>query len=228
MSQIGLYCGRVEDNIDPLKIGRIRVRIPHLHGTDPNNSSYIPTLKLYWSYPCMPFYAGYDCGSFIIPPIGTYVWVLPESGENSHFVYLGGVYGTGPTNPKPMNVLDPSNPLGTSMGQYTTPVGESEIPKDLKSLEYGQAGVIFKSQKGHTILYSDQDESEFFEIIDRSGQSIKFECPVSKIDNVKNSARRGENNTQPGGNIRIKTGNSEIIMNSEHITLKSRSSILEV
>ena len=226
--EIGLYCGFVEDNLDPLKIGRIRVRIPHLHGSNPNSSMFIPTSELQWAYPCMPFFAGYDCGSFIIPPVGTYVWVIPESGKNSHYVYLGGVYGTGPINPKPMNTLDSSNSAGISMGQYFTPAGKSEIPEDLNSTEYGQSGVIFKSQKGHTIKYSDQDGNEFFEIIDRSGQSIKFECPVSKQANVGNASRRGSTGTQSGGTIRIKTGDSEIEMNSEHILLKSKNSTLEL
>lgn len=225
---IGLYCGLVEDNLDPLKIGRIRIRIPHIHGADPNSRMFIPTSELEWAYPCMPFFAGYDCGSFIIPPVGTYVWAFPESGENSHNVYLGGVYGTGPENPKPMNTLDSSNSLNVSMGQYFTPIGESEIPTDLNSTEYGQSGVIFKSQKGHTIKYSDQDGAEFFEIVDRSGQSIKFECPVSQQNNVANASRRGSNGTQPGGTIIIKTGNSKIEMNSDHILLKTENTTLEL
>lgn len=226
--KIGLYCGLVEDNLDPLKIGRIKIRIPHIHGSNPNSSMFIPTSGLQWSYPCIPFFAGYDCGSFIIPPVGTYIWALPESGENSHYVYLGGVYGTGATTPKPMNTLDSSNSLNISMGQYFTPAGKSEIPEDLNSMEYGQSGVIFKSQKGHTIKYSDQDGAEYFEIVDRSGQSIKFECPVSQQDNIANASRRGSSGTQPGGTIRIKTGNSEIEMNSEHILLKSKNATLEM
>ena len=227
MNDNGLYCGFVEDNQDPLKIGRLKIRIPHLHGTDPNNTEFIPTAGLQWSYPCMPFYAGFDCGSFIIPPVGTYVWVIPMSGKNSHYVYFGGVYGNGATSPKPMNSLDPNNSDGVSMGQYFTPVGISEIPSDVKSLEYGQAGVIFKSQKGHTVLYSDQDGAEFFEIIDRSGQSIKFECPVSKKSNIRNASRR-TSNTLLGGTIRITSGSSQIEMNSDHILLKSKNSTIEI
>ena len=51
---IGLYCGLVEDNLDPLKIGRVKIRIPHIHGSDPNSRMFIPTSELQWAYPCIP------------------------------------------------------------------------------------------------------------------------------------------------------------------------------
>lgn len=219
----GLLCGLVEDNLDPLKIGRLKIRVPALHGTNPGSSSYIPTKDLIWSYPSIPFYAGYDCGSFIVPPVGTYVWTMPVEGENSYLVYFGGVFGTGPVNPKFMNTLDPENSAGVSMGQYFTPAGEVETPTDLRGLEYGQAGVIFKSQKGHTILYSDQDDNEFFEIIDRSGQKIKMNCPVSSNENKANAARRGTNKTHDGGSIEIQSGNATIKIENGKITISGDS-----
>lgn len=206
----GLVCGIVEDNLDPWKIGRVKARIPSLHGSDPSNPLFIPTKSLEWVYPCMPFYAAYDCGSFIVPPVGSYLWMMETAGANSNFVYLGGVYGTGATNPKIMNVKNPSNPNKVSMGQYKTDAGINEIPADLQSDEYAQSGVIFKSQKGHTIKYSDQDNKEYFEIIDRSGQSIRFDCPVSKEKNKGNASRRKGNKKQSGGKITITSNNSKI------------------
>lgn len=221
-----LYCGFVEDNLDPLKIGRLRIRIPHIHGANPNSSMFTPTSELQWAYPCMPFFAGYDCGSFIVPPVGTYVWVIPESGENSHFVYFGGVYGTGPENPKPMNTLDSTNSSGISMGKYYTPTGQSEVPGDLDSSEYGQSGVLFKSQKGHTIKYSDQDNAEYLEIIDRSGQTIKFECPVSAIYNKGNAARRGSSKEFLGCKLHIRSGKSEIVLDNDSIKLYNDNTLI--
>lgn len=215
----GLYCALVEDNLDPKKIGRVKLRIPAIHGSNPQNSAFTSTEELSWSYPCMPFYSAYDCGSFVIPPIGCYVWAMEVTGENPYYVYFGGVPGSGPQIPKPMNLMTSDNPQNVSMGQYYTPVGQSEIPTDLATTEYGQSGVIFKSQKGHTIKYSDQDDAEFFEIIDRSGQSIRLECHVPADENVANASRRGAIGTHDGGSIIIKSGNSRIRLDSDGIVL---------
>ena len=217
-----LYCGLVEDNLDPEKIGRIKIRIPGIHGSNPDSKSYTTTKNLNWAYPSMPFYSAYDCGSFIVPPVGCYVWAMQVAGDNPYWVYFGGVPGNGPKMPKPMNSLTNDNE-NISMGKYYTPVGESEIPVDLKNLEDAQSGVIFKSQKGHTVKYSDQDENEFFEIIDRSGQSIKLECPVSKEENVANMSRRGNSNTHDGGSIKITSGDATIIMENGNIILCGKS-----
>lgn len=231
----GLLCAVVEDNLDPKKIGRVKIRIPSIHGSNPSSRNYTSTEDLDWAYPSMPFFSAYDCGSFIVPPVGSYIWVMEAAGTPSYYVYLGGVPGSGPKMPKPMNCLDPENPNSVSMGQYYTPIGENEMPVDLQSTEYAQSGVIFKSQKGHTIKYNDQDGAESFEIIDRSGQSIVFECPVSVDENKSNAARRGASKTHDGGRLRIKSsgatitlGNNSVTINSGSIKLISSKTSLEI
>lgn len=232
----GLLKGIVVNNQDPLKMGRIKVRIPHIHGTNASAGyKFMDDDAIDWSYPSFPFYAGYDCGSFVVPPVGCYVWLLPVAGENPYYVYIGSSIGSGASTPKPMNTLYESNPQNLSMGQYFTPTGVPEMPTDLDSDEYGESGVIFKSQKGHTIKYSDKDGAEYFEIIDRSGQSIRFDCPVSVEQNIANQSRRGSSNTYPGGTITITSGgtkftisNGEVNIKASKITLQSNDATMEI
>lgn len=61
----GEYIGIVEDNADPEKIGRLRVRVSELYGTIPDN-------KLPWASPQAPF-GGNGYGLFMIPGVGARV-----------------------------------------------------------------------------------------------------------------------------------------------------------
>lgn len=73
----GKYRGEVTDNDDPLKEGRVQVRVPAVMGQE--------TL---WAMPCTP-YAGPDLGFFAIPPVGARVWVEFEGGSPDHPIWAG-------------------------------------------------------------------------------------------------------------------------------------------
>jgi hypothetical protein len=72
----GNYRGTVMDNVDPDKLGRIKVKIyPMLSGVETEN--------LPWAVPAMPLSsgAGENYGSFYVPEVGTNVWVFLEAGD---------------------------------------------------------------------------------------------------------------------------------------------------
>lgn len=217
---MGALKGLVVDNMDPLKIGRLRIRVPVLHGASPADPSYMADSSIPWSYPVIPWYGAYDCGSFIVPPVGAYLWVIQTEGDNPTFVYLGGSYGIGSTVPKMMNTTDPSNSSNKSMGQWFAPAGKLEIPTESQE-SYTESGVIFKSPKGHTICYSDKDDGEYFKIIDRDGQSIEFICPVSKEDNVGNKSKRVKGSSISGGKLKIHSTGDIVISSDDSITISS-------
>ena len=66
----GKYRGLVIDNIDPEQIGRMLVQVPDVLGEIPSS----------WAMPCVPA-AGIQSGCFIVPPIGSQVWVEFEQGN---------------------------------------------------------------------------------------------------------------------------------------------------
>ena len=74
----GKYRGKVEDDIDPLGMGRLRVSVPALAGG--GHSS--------WALPCVP-YAGRDVGFYALPPIGANVWVEFEGGDLNYPIWSG-------------------------------------------------------------------------------------------------------------------------------------------
>lgn len=80
----GKYRGTVEDNIDPLSLGRIQIRTPAVLGDT----------TLAWAMPSVP-YAGPGVGLVLIPPLGANVWVEFEGGDPDLPIWSGCFWGSG-------------------------------------------------------------------------------------------------------------------------------------
>jgi hypothetical protein len=80
----GKYRGKVENNIDPMQLGRIQVSAPAVLGDG----------TLSWAMPCVP-YAGPQVGLFAIPPVGANIWVEFEGGDPDRPIWTGCFWGVG-------------------------------------------------------------------------------------------------------------------------------------
>lgn len=74
----GKYRGKVEENVDPLLMGRIQVSAPSVLGKG----------RLSWAMPCAP-YGGSGVGFVAIPPKGAHVWVEFEGGDTDFPIWSG-------------------------------------------------------------------------------------------------------------------------------------------
>lgn len=79
----GKYRGSVRNNIDPLFTGRIQVEVPDVLGTGISS----------WAMPCVPF-AGSGAGVFVLPKVGSGVWVEFEHGDPDYPIWTGGFWGS--------------------------------------------------------------------------------------------------------------------------------------
>jgi uncharacterized protein involved in type VI secretion and phage assembly len=79
----GKYRGMVLNNIDPMQMGRINVQVPDV-------SNVIPST---WAMPCVPF-AGIQNGFFVVPAIGSGVWIEFEHGDADYPIWTGGFWGS--------------------------------------------------------------------------------------------------------------------------------------
>ena len=79
----GFHRGVVEDNVDPLKAGRVRVRIHGLHtpNTIKSKTEGIPVDELPWAEPCMPIQEGSisGFGAWAVPLQGSHVMLFFEN-----------------------------------------------------------------------------------------------------------------------------------------------------
>lgn len=73
--QLKMFTGKIEDNIDPDKLGRCRIRVFGIF--DDKN---ISTKDLPWAVPEQSF-LGSTVGSFVVPPIGTIVRVYFDNDD---------------------------------------------------------------------------------------------------------------------------------------------------
>ncbi|MEA2927515.1 MAG: hypothetical protein QOD25_4637 [Alphaproteobacteria bacterium] len=79
----GKYRATVVNNIDPLQIGRVQVMVPDVAG-------FVPST---WAMPCVPI-AGINSGLFMVPPIGSGVWIEFERGDADYPICVGGYWGS--------------------------------------------------------------------------------------------------------------------------------------
>ena len=207
------YRGVVVNNHDSLGLGRIQVRIPQIHGTNPESSIYVPTVAIPWAV-CGYQPMGNDSGSYLIPNVGDIVLVTFEAGEKDTPIYFGSLL-TNRGNEK-------------RIGSYNVNNDEKFVSDEndrIKEVINDTERVIYKSLKGATILVDEKDGNELIKIVDQSGQSIIMEnrCKTS-LD------RRGDTlgkNTQSqivltnnqGDSIKITKGN--IVIKSTNVIVES-------
>ncbi len=84
-SFLGKFRGRVIDNDDPLKLGRIKAKVPDVFGDEESG----------WALPCFPV-AGPGMGLFMVPPVDAWVWIEFEYGKPEKPIWTGGFFPDDP------------------------------------------------------------------------------------------------------------------------------------
>lgn len=208
---LGIYEGIVEDNRDPSGLRRLRVRVPLVH---PSHDIW-PTQRLHWATRSSMSGGGFDYGESLVIPVGSSVWVMFQSGNVAMPVVLGAhhknpasVQSYGQFRETDLDVPpeklsdgqwkgkeaqirrtdhpDPSDPAPLVRGQ-------SEIPAEARRQAFlvPTVSVPFKSWKGASFAVEDRDAREWMEILDRSGQGLRFESRMRKDKNKHNATQRG-------------------------------------
>lgn len=146
---LGKYRGTVVNNIDPQQIGRLQV-----------NVADVPLALSSWAMPCFPF-AGQDAGAWMIPIIGTGVWVEFEQGDPDFPIWTGCFYGSAlsvPTEAKagvpasPNVVLKTTAKHAFSISDLPGPAGGFKLQTLTGALiAVNDAGITISNGKGATI-----------------------------------------------------------------------------
>lgn len=201
----GLWRGFCEENADPMGLGRIKVRIPALHGEE---EGVIKTQDLPWCSACLPPGGGSDFGGFVVPTKGSHVWVMFEQGDTQYPVWIGSWKaaakdGKGLSKPKPE---DPKHiKRAQSMGdtEWPAPPG-SELPREAQAMANHEptSQIWNKSPKGHTLHVEERDGVERLQLTDRAGNVIYMECPVSPEENAANAAQRNGRSVLTGDQLK--------------------------
>jgi len=163
-SYIGKYRGTVLNNIDPEMRGRLMIMVPDVYGLIPST----------WAEACIPLAGptGPPMGFYIVPPIGTGVWVEFENGDPDHPIWVGCRWGAASDIPPLAKSGLPISPniLIQSAGQNTFVISDLPGPT---------GGIMLKSLTGASITVNDTG----IYIQNGKGASLNMVGPSVTINN---------------------------------------------
>lgn len=230
LSLNGIYRGVVEDNQDPEKQGRCRIRVYGIHTATKIGTSEtgIPTADIPWADPAIPIYGGISkVGIYGIPNQGANVYVFFQYGNPMKPVYFAAAPGT--ANRKPMIAMGFNDPGGSY------PDDETRFEPDWNDGEsaYSQYGETFviRSKCGHYIELSDMPGNETITI--KHGKNSSF-IQITADGDIKivpakdkdyNEKIRGNKRTYVKGDISVDNMGGKYGRNSfeENISIGSSS-----
>jgi Type VI secretion system/phage-baseplate injector OB domain len=162
----GLYRGTVVVNVDPMQRGRLILSIPDALSFSPST----------WAEPCVPLAGptGPPMGVYMVPPIGTGVWVQFEQGDVNKPVWIGCRWGLPSELPPLARVGNPADPniVIQSLLQHTLVI--SDMPPSPVT-----GGIILKSTTGAMIVVNDSG----IYISNGKGATITMVGPAIDINN---------------------------------------------
>jgi len=161
----GKYRGTVVNNIDPEQRGRIQAMVPDVQG-------FVPTS---WALPCLPV-AGKQEGVFMIPQIGSAIWIEFEQGDPDYPIWVGGFWGLAAEVP-PLALAPPPIPPGQNIVMQTTLQNLLVLSDAAPTPATG--GIILKSPTGAMIVVNDSG----IYISNGKGASITMVGPTVTVNN---------------------------------------------
>ena len=147
----GKYQGTVVQNIDPLRKGRLQVAVPDV-------LSLIPST---WAEPCVPLAGptGPPMGVYMVPPIGTGVWVEFEHGDPNRPIWVGCRWGAPTDIPLAAQTGNPADPniVIQSLLQQAIIISDlpPSLPPPLMPPVPPTGGIILRSTTGAFIVVND-------------------------------------------------------------------------
>jgi hypothetical protein len=137
----GKFRGTVIENIDPEQIGRVIVEVPDVLGLSPST----------WAMPCVPA-AGLQSGVFVVPPLGSQVWVEFEQGDSNYPIWTGGFWGVVASVPA-LATAPPAIPPGQNI-VLQTPGQNTVIVSDAPPTKL-TGGIVLKGASGAMIVVNE-------------------------------------------------------------------------
>jgi hypothetical protein len=133
----GKYRGTVLNNVDPMLMGRIQAFVPDVAAVLPSS----------WCLPCVPI-GGVQSGVYMVPAVGSGVWIEFEQGDPDYPIWVGGFWGSAGDPPALAQAGVPASPSIVLQTQMQNAIVISDAP--------GPAGgIILKCRSGAAIMVND-------------------------------------------------------------------------
>lgn len=191
------YRAYVVSTDDPLNLGRVQIRIPALH-------SNLSGAVLPYAYPASMSGLGNQVGQFILPVVGSLVWVTFEYSDEHRPIYFGGIptqYAEGKVQSYGWNVN----------GGLPKEVTEDDIPTEYT----GTQAIVYKSPTGAILYFDNNDLTNKVILQDSHGQAFKLISATDAVteDNVRFVELRSTDDTY----VRLYDDKFVIVINGDEI-----------
>lgn len=211
------YRAYVIDNNDVDKLGKVKVRIPVLHGFTSKNPNFVDSNALPWASPAIFPSGGNDSGAFLVPNVGDTVYVTFEADSPKLPIYFGGI---------PSKIGDKEKRISS----VNINKNESYTYNDddyIKDMVNGTERVIYKSLKGATIIIDDYDSSEYIKIIDQAGQEVTLENfrddSLNRRGNKLGLSSRSKMTLTNNQGDKVTLKNGKVYIQSDTISIETKS-----
>jgi len=200
----GIYRGVVEDNKDPLKAGRCKIRIFGIHS---DNLIDLPTETLPWAQPVLNVIEGAisKYGFFGVPLQGSHVFVFFEGGNILQPRYFGAAPAFPKSSPNTsIGFNDPDGKYPDKVNQADWNEGEGEYPHN----------IVLSTHAGHYIEVDNTPGNERLNCYHKTGTSIL----IDSSGNINISVVSNET-TEIQGNLSITVGGDITIAATGNVTI---------
>lgn len=200
----GIYRARVEDNKDPMGLGRVQIRVPSLHGLAKDN--IVSKASLPWAH-VIAQSAGYGYGSFMIPEIGEYVFIQFEDNSQYKPIVLGSAYGTNSKYAKKYGEESEDDE------KWEGEQGGLEVPASAQRPNPSRK-ILYASPTGAEISVDEKVGGQGMSFTDGLGQGLSISTALSSKGNKGPKASRKSDNTSV---TLSDSGNQSITMTTDLI-----------
>jgi hypothetical protein len=210
---LGKFRGKVIDNRDPLRQGRLRVEVPEVLGDGTMN----------WAMPCVP-YAGPGVGLLAPPPVGANVWVEFEAGMTDRPIWVGCFWGKGelpskPPGPDGVVFRAGAVTLVTTGGAGPDVVAPAAPGTKTAELTVSADGLVV-SQGGRAVLTIDKDTVTV--------RLAALQVALSAPDGTVKLASQDATVTVATDSVEIAQGSSKARISADGVALSSGSGSAKV
>jgi len=202
----GIFRGVVEDNNDPQKAGRCRVRVFGIHTATKEKSvtEGIPTAELPWAEPALSLLEGSisSYGLWTVPLNGSHVFVFFENNNILNprfFASAPGIVSTLPTGE--VGFEDPNAVYPNATGVEYASEAQATYPHN----------IVLKTHGGHVIEIDSTDGAKRLRVYHPSG----YDMAVDDNGNITVTAPGDRTETITGDHTETVTGDQTITVSGE-------------
>lgn len=222
------FFGVVEDRDDPLKLGRVRIRINTVHNSE--NGQQLETKGLPWAIPLVPIISS-SMNQVGLAPVGvevgsTVFGFFMDGMESQLPVYFGSMFGIPDRDPKLHDVPSLAREINTL---NKLPLGPEPITPNNSKYPYNK---VFQSESGHVFEVDDTPNHERIHTYHKSGTYSEIDAEGNKVDKIvgdsfeivaknKTVYIQGDVNIEVKGNVNMNVSGTYTVQSAGNMTFKA-------